>query len=229
MTDWNLHWLVTQGDLAPWRGAIEDELAATRASIGEFLAPPALDVLIERSGNVIGEIGMLGRAYRHNLFSLAVDPNNPAFEVSLHDGTLRRTVAHEVNHCLRMAGPGYGTTLGEALVSEGLAGHFVQRLFASPPEPWERAVDKETLLAHLPDHATLSSSQWDHPAWFFGTRDGRYPHWLGYTLGYELVRAWIEARGPLSASALVDTPAADILTVGLPRLAQSREGRPGLS
>jgi hypothetical protein len=77
---------------------------------------------------------------RESLFSLTLDPDNPNFERSLGDGDLRRTIAHEVHHCMRMAGPGYGWTLGEALVSEGLAGQFVHRLFGSPPEPWECAV-----------------------------------------------------------------------------------------
>ncbi len=41
---------------------------------------------------------------------------------SLDDGAFRRTIAHVVHRCLRMAEPGYGRTLGEALVSQGLAG-----------------------------------------------------------------------------------------------------------
>ncbi len=31
-----------------------------------------------------------------------------------------------------MAGPGYGRTLGEVLVSEGLSGQFTRQLFANP-------------------------------------------------------------------------------------------------
>ena len=67
-------------------------------------------------------------AYRPGLFGLTLDPDNPQFATCISDGTLRRQVAHEVHHCLRMAGPGYGRVLGEALVSEGLAGHFTRRL-----------------------------------------------------------------------------------------------------
>ena len=61
------------------------------------------------------------------------------------DGTLRRHVAHEVHYCLRMGGPGYGRSLGEALVSEGLAGRFVAKLFGNAPEPWECAIDAAAL------------------------------------------------------------------------------------
>ena len=35
-------------------------------------------------------------------------------------------------------GPGYGITLGEALVSEGLSDHFVAEAFPkTPPQPWD--------------------------------------------------------------------------------------------
>src|SRR5215813_6028282 len=143
MSEWTIHWLEASGDLRPWRPSIAAEIEATRGIVGSLVTPPRLDILVERSSRVIAEIGMVGHAYRHSLFSLSVDPDNPRFEPSLHDGTLRRQVAHEVHHCLRYAGPGYGKTLGEAMVSEGLAGQFASRLFGSPPEPWERVARSE--------------------------------------------------------------------------------------
>lgn len=79
---------------------------------------PRLDVLIQHlPGQVIPEAGLPGRAFRPQLFSLAVDPANP----SLQQGGLQRHILHQVHHCMRMAGPGDGLTAREALVSEGLA------------------------------------------------------------------------------------------------------------
>ncbi|TXN19224.1 hypothetical protein FV217_22095, partial [Methylobacterium sp. WL9] len=40
---------------------------------------------------------------------------------------------HEEGRQAIAAGTGYGWTLGEALVSEGLAGRFVSHLFGTPP------------------------------------------------------------------------------------------------
>jgi len=147
---------------------------------------------------------------RESLFSLTLDPDNPNFERSLRDGDLRRTVAHEVHHCMRMAGPGYGWTLGEALVSEGLAGQFVHRLFGSPPEPWECAVSDEVLKANLPDNATLMGNGHDHGAWFFGV-GGRYPRWLGYTLGYRLVGDWLETKTDIPGDIWITVPAHEVI------------------
>jgi hypothetical protein len=219
MNEWTLHWLEAAGDLQPWRKKIEAETLATRAAVSGLVEPPRLDVLIGRSSvGVIPEIGIGGRAYGKNLFSLTVDPDNPAFQTCLMDGTLRRQVSHEVNHCLRMAGPGYGRTFGEALVSEGLAGHFVRVLFNNPPEPWERAVDRAALLERLPDAEALSATQWDHAAWFFGALDGQFPRWFGYTLGYELVGAWASTVQTLDGKALALTPASEIIAAGTPLL-----------
>ena len=59
-------------------------------------------------------------------------------------------------------------SLGEALVSEGLAGQFVNRLYGTPPEPWEKAVEAQAARRPLPDGAPLASRSSAHHAWFFG-------------------------------------------------------------
>ncbi|KQO69147.1 hypothetical protein ASF22_18455 [Methylobacterium sp. Leaf87] len=204
---WQLHWLEASGDLGPWRNIVAGEVEIARRAVARVLPVPPLDILVQRlPGEVIPETGTTGQAIRPGLFSLTIDPDNPNFAPALRDGDLRRTVAHEAHHCMRMAGPGYGWTLGEALVSEGLAGQFVSHLFNSPPEPWECAVTDEVLAANLPDNATLGSNGHDHRAWFFGF-GGRYPRWLGYTLGYRIVGDWLEAGADLSGAAWINVPA----------------------
>lgn len=208
---WQLHWLEASGDLSPWRAIVAEEVEIARKAVSEMLPTPPLDIVVQRlPGEVIPETGTTGRALRAGLFSLTLDPANPHFERSLRDGDLRRTVAHEAHHCLRMAGPGYGWTLGEALVSEGLAGRFVSRLFGSPPEPWERAFTDDVLKANLPDNATLVGDGHDHRAWFFGF-GGRYPRWLGYTLGYRIVGDWLDAEADPSGDTWVNVPAHEVI------------------
>lgn len=134
--DWQVHWLEAEGDLAPWRERIAAEIEVARTAVAGVLPSFGLDILVERvTGAVIPEVGTAGRAYRPSLCGLTVDPLNPNFAASLDTGDIRRTIAHEVHHCRRFAGPGYGRTLGEAIVSEGLAGQFAGTLFAAPPSP----------------------------------------------------------------------------------------------
>ena len=211
MHEWTIHWLEAAGTLQRWKSRTAAEIEATQRIVSTLVAPPRLDILVERgAGAVIAEIGMVGQSYRATLFSLTVDPDNPNFASSLADGTLRRQVAHEVHHCLRYAGPGYGASLGQALVSEGLAGHFVRRLFQTPPEPWERAVEAKVAWGFLPDAETLASFSYNHRSWFFGA-GGHYPRWLGYTLGYMIVGRWLDTMPEVDGPTLVGVSAAKVL------------------
>ncbi|UFN46911.1 DUF2268 domain-containing protein [Roseomonas sp. OT10] len=188
---WQLHWLEAEGSLAPWRDRIGAEIDAARTAVARLLPPPRLDILVQRlPGAGIPELGMVGHAYRKALFALTLDPDNPNFAASLSGDALRRMVVHEAHHCLRMGAVGYSRNLGDALVSEGLAGQFVRRLLGTPPEPWEAAATEAELHAHRPDAATLAAPRYDHDAWFFGAR-GLYPRWIGYTLGYRIVADWL--------------------------------------
>ncbi|VVO31923.1 DUF2268 domain-containing putative Zn-dependent protease [Pseudomonas fluorescens] len=212
MSEWRLHWLEAEGDLEPLRQPITHACDSAHQSISTLMAPPRLDILIQRlAGQVIPELGLLGQAHRSSLFSLTIDPDNVHFANALDDGSLKRQVMHEVHHCMRMAGPGYGHTLGEALVSEGLAGQFVRLLLGTEAEPWERAVPLETLRNTALDAATLASNHYDHSAWFFGT--GQYPRWFGYTLGYEIVGHWLAEMGEVDEHTWVNVPAATVLAV----------------
>lgn len=189
---WTLHWLAASGNLEDHRPAITRAFGEAYQALSAIMAPPELDVLIQRQDNgVIAEVGFSGRAYRSDLFAVTCDPSNPRFSIHLENGGLARTIVHEVHHCLRMGGPGYGSTLGEALVSEGLAGRFVAHLFQSRPEPWEAAVALPTLKALKVGKSTLAAPRYDHADWFFGR--GSLPRWAGYSLGYQIVGEWLAA------------------------------------
>lgn len=210
MDNWSLHWLTAAGDLESHRAAIVGEFEAAYRSLAGFVAPPRLDILVQRlAGETIPELGMVGHAYRDSLFAMTLDPDSPNFERSLHDGALRRQIIHEVHHCMRMAGAGYGWTLGEALVSEGLAGQFVGRLLGTDPEPWEQAVSWESLCGGAVAPDALAAGDYDHAAWFHGR--GPYPRWFGYSLGYGMVGAWLKEAGDVDAATWIDVPAATVV------------------
>lgn len=214
MDAWTLHWLEASGSLAELRSDLTDEFDAAYKTISRLMTPPRLDVLIQRlPGETLPEMGLVGRAYRSTMFTMTIDPDNPNLLPSLRTGTLHRQIVHEVHHCLRMAGPGYGWTLGEALVSEGLAGHFVRHLLGNDPEPWECAVTEADLFRTPVDLKSLESMHYNHSEWFFGF--GAHPKWLGYTLGYQMVGRWLASVGEIDAATWIDVPAHDIVASAL--------------
>ena len=98
-------------------------------------------------------------------------------------------------------GPGYGVSLGEALVSEGLSDHFVAQAFPKTPAlPWDHRAMTARQEAGLwkrakPDLAIPGA--YDHPLWFFGA-GGRnaLPRWSGFTLAYRIVSPYLQIDCP---------------------------------
>jgi uncharacterized protein YjaZ len=211
MSDWSITW-PDSAALSPWQAIIEHEITVTRKAAARLVRLPSLEVEIKHvpPSKVIPQLGMVGHCYGPEKFTLSFAPESDNFLPALADGAVRRQVAHELHHCLRNAGPGYGLSLGEALVSEGLAGHFVHRLFGTSPEPWECALPDEVALSHWPDKGALAATDYDHAGWFFGS-GRRYPLWLGYTLGYVVVGRWLNRTAVIDDRILVNVPAADVL------------------
>jgi hypothetical protein len=104
---------------------------------------------------------------------------------------IHATIAHELHHVARWQNAGYGTTLGGAVASEGLATVY-EELRSGWTPPWTTApVSREAREAA---RAEWDSTDYDHRDWFF---DGSHGKWAGYALGYELAKA---ARFSLEAS-----------------------------
>lgn len=215
MDQWTLHWLSASGDLGNFRSEILSSFETAYQKLSELLMPPRLDIIIERRpGETIPEMGIVGYTHRETLVAMSLDPDNPNFVSSLEDGALCRQILHEIHHAMRWVSPGYSHTLGEALVSEGLAGQFVGKLLGTAPEPWERALEVEDLLKLPVDLNDLSSTDYEHAEWFYGS--GSLHRWTGYTLGYHMVHAWMSAAGKdASLKAFITVPASEIISAAL--------------
>ena len=208
---WALHWLNARGALTPYIEAVEAAVADVRRRAAPVVTLPSLDLVVSAvPGRGIRETGHVGHSFYPGAIFLTLDPDNPRLADNLGE-PLARIITHELNHALRWETVGYGAALGEALVSEGLAGQFVAQLFASPPEPWEQALE-ETELATLVRAAQgeLDAPGYDHNAWFFGA--GRHPRWAGYRLGYAIVGAWLAAKPGRTAAGAIGVPASEILS-----------------
>ena len=222
---WTLHFLEAEASLEPWRARIAAECEQSHDRLAALLAPdlamPRVDVLIERrAGGGIPEIGISGRAYRPNCLSVALDPDNPAFTANFEAGKLSRTLAHELHHCLRFAAAGYGHTLGESLVSEGLADQFNREANGGTGQIWNHVLTPAEWAAVLPlAEPVLAAQSYNHLTWFFGGQTSKgdpVPRWTGCTLGYHLVGTYLSLHPDVRPSRMVGIPAADMLADAWP-------------
>lgn len=192
---WQIHIADASGVLAPYQHRIKDALARAEACVANACDPIDVDIIVQNfTWGVIPEVGIGGSTPNSWLIHLNCDPTNEHFEASLEE-RLERTVIHEANHAMRLRGFGGAVTLGEAIVSEGLAGQFVRQIYSNPPEPWEAPHDDDIVV--LPDVIAAWNGPYDHAEWFFGAGDR--PWWLGYRLGYRIVGVHIEKSGRTAA------------------------------
>lgn len=201
-----LHILNAQKKLTAHCEWLHKSLTDTYERAIKVMPIPELDVVVKAGKFVIPEKGHLGYCPEAGVVYLTVDPENPLF--SKNDAqSFERMFAHELHHAARWAGPGYGLTLGEAMVSEGLAGHFALELLGGESEPWESLTSDVVQHYGSLIHENWHNADYDHNAWFFGA--GILPKWLGYSAGFSLVSRYLATSPHLKASKLANINAED--------------------
>lgn len=194
------------GQLAALEPSFRALLGSTIETASRAL--PVTGVTIQVSPDAARSIPGYGLGgYTLNPFTIDIvaDPAFPALAQVLPD-RLPPLAAHELHHAIRWRGPGYGVTLLEAMVSEGLADHFAVELLGAAVPPWSRALSENSIQRYLDlARPELDSTTFDFGRWFFGTAE--LPPWTGYTLGFRLVEDYMASHPGSTAAGLVNTSA----------------------
>ncbi|MFA5935964.1 MAG: DUF2268 domain-containing putative Zn-dependent protease [Patescibacteria group bacterium] len=181
--------------------------------IERFLSLKNIDiVLYDNPDDTIPEVGGIG-GYTPNAHTvlISLNPHHPKFSQAI-DRELSATLAHEIHHAIRWRNPGYGTTLLEALITEGLADHFsIEVGSVTKPPPWSRALNDKEIPKLLKRAKPLFNRSYNHADWFFGSKKNRLPRWTGYSLGYYLVGKYLKTHPQKKPSKLVSVKATMIL------------------
>lgn len=200
-----LHILNSGGQLDNIHSRIEACFASSFAVIAQLIPLRDIDVVVyQDTRQVIPETGICGFSPSHDRVLIAIDPLHPRvadnFEIEF-----KSMLGHELHHCARWVGPGYGKTLREALVSEGLACSFESELRGGEVPFYAKSLSPSQLeKANTKALGLPMRGSYDHPSWFFGT--GTLPRHAGYSLGYHIVSRYISThKNP--ASKLTQTPA----------------------
>ncbi len=191
--------------------ALKLSIQQTLARVSPLLPHPVeVDLVIySNPEGAIPELGIGGFTPNAHTVFISVDPRHPKFASGIKT-QLSRTLAHELHHAVRWTNPGYGHTLGEALVTEGLAAHFESEVFEGKLNMWDVAVrGKKLETLHNRAKKELHSPRYNHHDWFFGSRQRKIPRWSGYALAFHIISDYLQTHPSALPSKLVSTHASN--------------------
>jgi hypothetical protein len=121
-----------------------------------------------------------------------------------------RDLAHEVDHSVRiLGGTGFGTTLLQETISEGIATAFDQAAFPGPPDPFAQAITPTqecTLWEKVKPQLGATNL---YSLWMFGGPG--VPRWTAFTIGYHIVNDYRDHDRNVSWAQLTSASATAIL------------------
>jgi uncharacterized protein YjaZ len=171
------------------------KLVKKHASIaGQNLKLPLMNFTVYPNKEwCIEQTGEGGYTASPDWIQLFVDPTSTRVN-EIIKSSLLSTVYHEMHHAKRMGSVGYGQNLLQAVISEGLAIAYAEKMFPSFIAPWGKYSNNEIkkLLKIFIKNIPKTMNGYNHEEWFLGF--GK-PHWLGYKVGIHIIRE-LEIKDP---------------------------------
>lgn len=159
--------------------------------VGQLLNLKGFDVVcITDKSMVIPDIGIGGYTPNRYLTYLYIDTS-----IDINQKELFNTLCHELHHAKRYEGPGYGETLLDSMIFEGLAIAFEEEVSgkeAFMPSQLLARDDTENLLKRVKAH--FEDKEFEYFRWFIFDDTGELPQWTGYEIGYYLVRRYLSNK-----------------------------------
>lgn len=187
------------------------ELEEAREKTCLLLNVNNLDIVVAPSPWVIPEYGMGGQTHGPGRITISLDPSSKRLLEPERRQRIISVLAHEIHHESRMRSNVISNTLVDQLVLEGLAQCFEEEVSGLTPfyaialnrnqlsDFSERALENPCAITH------------DYNAWFFGkVNNAKWPRHAGYSLGYALIKSWLD-ENKMTAAEAVSIPTSEIL------------------
>ena len=209
----NFHILRASGRLEPYIKDIEKACRGAERKIIAKIPISNVDVVIaDNPYMAIAEIGIGGHTYTPNFIIVSLDTEFADLKKNLQLELLD-TFAHECHHAVRWQTEGYGETLFEGIISEGLADHFANEITERKDlHLWDKALKsqqiKEWLTKAEKEFDNKKYSQYD---WFFGSKERGIPKWTAYSLGFYLVGNYLKKHPLMAPSTLYKIKAKEFM------------------
>lgn len=205
------HIMQSSGKLS---GAISDRLERvlneTYNACSQKLEFVDIDVVVMNAPmNVIPRLGIGGFCFDAHRITVSLDIDH-LYLINHFEDCVAALFAHELHHSARGYATGKRLSLnyGSALIAEGLACCFEEEMVSRTPfyatECNGRPLLRFSKKAKKRVHSQLSELPHGWQSWMFGDvkRPRSFPYQCGYSLGYALVKAWLEANNQTASEAV---------------------------
>lgn len=146
-------------------------------------------ICIDDPNMVIPEIGIGGYTPSRHLMFLYIDSRSD----KVTEQEIINTLCHEFYHSMSYDGPGYGKTLFDSMIFEGLATAFEEEASKGDSFLVRNLRSRESSQALLTKHSSeLDAEDFDHFRWFIYDETNELPRWAGYEIGFYIVREYLE-------------------------------------
>ncbi len=198
----NIQLLDASGRLREYQDFILRQSHQTVAQIQSLMPIDNVDVVI--CFNPIGAMGhYIGGFSPSNdvVFIYLNQLEKSDFENSLKN-QLPSIIAHELHHAIRWIKPGYGNTLVETFITEGLAQAFELHFLGNELPIFSKLAEPER-LSELMD---LARPEFNHDLsiymdWFAGNQKRNIPQSAGYALGFDIIKRYLEKANTTAGAA----------------------------
>jgi uncharacterized protein YjaZ len=210
--DIKLHITDNKGLLKPFVTQLERYFNETIGLVVNTIPIKEVDAWIsEEPKYVIPELGIGGNTPTAKTIFIYLDSYNPKLILNL-EPYFKSAITHELHHSLRFKYINAKNTLLEAMIREGLADHFDIEINGGDPKIWDEALSSMQIeeLLKLAEKE-YSNDKYDHKNWFYGSKEHNIPKWTGYTLGFYLVKEYLENNKTQKASTLYTVKAKEFI------------------
>ena len=190
-------------------GSLSEQLkiiqsAFDRASLvaQQLIGLTDVDVICINDANmVIPEVGVGGYTPSRHLSYLYVDPLNE----ELSEQEIFNTLCHELYHAKSYDGQGYGSTLLDSIIFEGLATAFEDEVSKGNSFVVKELSTRNTSERLLQKHRDeLSDEEFNHFRWFIFDETKELPRWAGYEIGYHIVKKYLKKTNKKASELVVE-------------------------
>ncbi len=204
--------LNANGRLTPFINTIETASKSAIDHVTKYIPVDNVDIIFyDHPERAIDHLGFGGYSLTDNVAMIPVNPKFPELEIRLKENFVR-TLSHELYHCLRHYTYTKRHTLFESLVNEGLADHFDIEINKKEPEKWDTALDKKQVEEWTKRAKKIwNSYNYNHPAWFLGSKILTIPHWAGYSIGFSIIEKYLQKHPDKKPSNLYNVEAKEFL------------------